>query len=538
MLSKWVSLAVCVLFWFSENVHATLPPNDEFNGASSLSGWTNENPSMVDSLTVSNGVLVLVPAVRANNVWYNSLRGSFLSKSVTGNFVVDLSLHVYVPPNSNPTGNWHSAGLMAWDSNANWVVQNLGHQGQWNGVSPTAVDGTETKTNVNSVSTFNYRAAASPPLKGLLRLCRVGNDITALRWLQGETGWTMDTPFPGTTPAAISRPGFSNTIKVGIMANRMGSASDRFQADIDYIRFAPATAQSACMQAPLKASQGDSTLTVTSTTISPTSSTITETETKTNTKTETDKQTSTSFTSSDVITTFTSEKCSKSDFKHIVHLTSGTVCLNIGNCPENYFRNQSLWEASGSGNGDGYCQPCPMGQIKLGINTASSCLPVSTISSTEDIALPTSSPPSSSKGTSPPSNAKSTIWTTSSTITTGTSLTEQSSSTVANNLHDDTSSSVSVTTKTQLVTASKSNTPKIQTLTSSASPGTPQESSSKSNNNGVVYGVLGAVVALVLIVLVAVLLWRYKQNRNPAWEQMPEKPKAQFVSNPTYGNNV
>eukprot|EP00039_Didymoeca_costata_P024006 m.8964 g.8964 ORF g.8964 m.8964 type:complete len:319 (+) comp3983_c0_seq2:915-1871(+) len=276
---------ICITILFRDCVHGMLPTNDEFDNAQSLTEWTNENPAMVDSLTISNGNLVLIPAVQSSNVWYNTWQGTFLSKSVTGNFMADISLHVYVPPNSNPTGNWHSAGLLAWDSNANWVVQNIGHQGAWSGVSPTAVDGTETKTNVNSASTFNYRAATSPPLQGLLRLCRVGSNFTALRWLDGEMGWSMDTPFPGATPAPINRPDFSDTIKIGIMANRLGNAANLFQADIDYIRFTEAPSESSCLQPPIQASSVAST--VTSETSSTTTSSFSTTQTSTTRSTTT-----------------------------------------------------------------------------------------------------------------------------------------------------------------------------------------------------------------------------------------------------------
>eukprot|EP00039_Didymoeca_costata_P014706 m.240324 g.240324 ORF g.240324 m.240324 type:complete len:344 (-) comp16077_c0_seq7:114-1145(-) len=60
--------------------------------------------------------------------------------------------------------------------------------------------------------------------------------------------------------------------------------------------------------------------------------------------------------------------------KHIVMLvTGGSVCMDIGVCPEDYFRNESLWVNSGAGNGDGYCQPCPVGEFREGPGSDNTC---------------------------------------------------------------------------------------------------------------------------------------------------------------------
>lgn len=152
--------------------------SDEFNsGSTTLAGrgWTDGNPSAYSALSINttvSGKLMIIP--NSNVVWYYDLRGVFIYKQISGNFVA----RSYVragrvgsgTATEGPTKEYNSIGLIAYNpsstaGNRNWVVNNLGYQHAATGV------GTEAKTTKTSVSHYYLKNGVN---SGLIVMCRIG----------------------------------------------------------------------------------------------------------------------------------------------------------------------------------------------------------------------------------------------------------------------------------------------------------------------------------------------------------------------------
>ena len=141
-----------------------------------------------------------------------------------------------------PTGDYHTAGIVARDpasvtGSENWIMYNTGHQNDQG-----ATTGTEGKTTVNSVSTLTINQANH---SGLLRLCRVGDEFYLLKNLDDESTWTQEHHY--------TRADLPNALQVGLITNAWppGAAGEarNMQGRFDHFRVGTATSLADCTAA-------------------------------------------------------------------------------------------------------------------------------------------------------------------------------------------------------------------------------------------------------------------------------------------------
>ena len=198
--------------------------------------WTNQFPNRFSSIVEAGGTLTLIPPVDATFGFYGNGNGGFISQSISAgtNFVMEASLTVSDVNGDLPDGDWQSSGLLARSSTASndFVMINLGRQGPAFGMPRTY--GTQAMSTDNGSSTFAY---AEGPLTGMLRICRVGDEITLLRNLGGE-GWTaVSTQNNGTPGGPISRPDLAGALDIGMMLSRYRNSDVNMQSVFDYVHF-------------------------------------------------------------------------------------------------------------------------------------------------------------------------------------------------------------------------------------------------------------------------------------------------------------
>ena len=209
--------------------------DDEFDdGTLNTPPWNNQTPTRFSSITESGGTLTLIPNDTEQYGFYGTFEGGFISQSISGgtNFIIEASLTVSDLNGNQPGGDWHSSGILARSSTdtRDYATINLGRQGAAFGMPLTY--GTQTLSTTDNQSEFAYLAG---PLSGLLRICRVGNDITLLRNLGGE-GW-IAVPFEnGTSGGPFSRPDLAGDLDIGIVLNRYRPGA--FQSVFDHVHFA------------------------------------------------------------------------------------------------------------------------------------------------------------------------------------------------------------------------------------------------------------------------------------------------------------
>jgi len=221
-------------------ISTELDLSDEFDDPSTLSQWDNVNPQFISEMSISNGKLSITPSVSNSYVWYEDNEGIFLSKNVHGNVLAEISLEVTPTPN----GQWHAGGILlrSETDEEDWVVINIGDQGQWPADGLPRTLGSEHKSTTDGSSEFRYR---SGEMSGRLRICRVGNDITLLRYLSNDDNWTAET-YNDDSAGPFDRSDIGDDVKVGIIVNRFGASSTEFTVEVDYIRFAIPGTQSDC----------------------------------------------------------------------------------------------------------------------------------------------------------------------------------------------------------------------------------------------------------------------------------------------------
>ena len=169
--------------------------DNEFDG-DTLSGWslrhrvegTEAQYTRLDVGRTISGALTIEP--RQTPGWFANGDAPLIFKLVNRDFSVetDVLAESVASPGLPPTSDFNSVGLMARDPGGasgpeNYVMVNVGRQ---DGRIAGGI-GSETKTTVDSRSTLQLRAGSN---RGRLTLCRVGDVITAYRWLDNESGWT------------------------------------------------------------------------------------------------------------------------------------------------------------------------------------------------------------------------------------------------------------------------------------------------------------------------------------------------------------
>lgn len=213
--------------------------DDEFDDPSTLSCWTELDAlqgdpaqyTLLDVATTHPGVLTIEPTHTQG--WFEDGDAPFLFKELTGDFVVEthvtaLSRNDLTSP---PTQEYNSAGLLvrngaATSGDEDWLMYNIGYQATF--------VGTEGKTTEDSQSVLTLLPGHHA---GRLRICRVGSDFHMYRWLDDETGWTLEHSY--------ARPDLPATLQVGLVANGYQPPPD-LHARFDYARFGTVSSQSDC----------------------------------------------------------------------------------------------------------------------------------------------------------------------------------------------------------------------------------------------------------------------------------------------------
>lgn len=220
------------------------PLSDEFDELSRLSQWSRRHevegePAQFSQLDQVGGRLEFQPTTSG---WYGDFDGPFFYKMVSGDFVVETWVEaddrdgVGGPPEEL----FNSAGLLARDPAhapgvENWIMHNVGLQ---NGEVAT-----EGKTTVDSISVLTLVPGAN---RGVLRICRQGEELTLARRLEGETEFTETHVFP--------RADFPEELQVGMIVNGWNSGGTTpdttrtpdLLARFDYVRFWTPSGLGAC----------------------------------------------------------------------------------------------------------------------------------------------------------------------------------------------------------------------------------------------------------------------------------------------------
>ncbi len=277
-ISKLV-LTACA---FCSVAGAPEPFSDEFDDsidllANNTSSWSVLGSNIMDErateISISGGLLRVVPEVFSQNAWFEDSYGPLVYQPVTGNFAVAISLRVSKPDNElePPDLGFNAGGFVIRDasgthnSDENWLMYNMGGQGQ-NGVTYAR----EMKKTVNSIS--NLYLTEQVGLEEYLLACRVGDDFYFYYWADVISAWRQETFYnqfdvdgietttwrnsgsvtAEITPAGVGQanPMFFNhptmpmTVQLGIMGHTWQNGQDGISADFDFIRFATTAPQS------------------------------------------------------------------------------------------------------------------------------------------------------------------------------------------------------------------------------------------------------------------------------------------------------
>lgn len=181
----------------------------------------NQAASLFDIHTTTPGQFTIEPT---QSGWYMESQAFLLSKSITGDFVVQIFAEAdsLDAPGSPPNDEFNSIGVLARDpagspGHENWIMWDVGTQG-----GPV---GSEGKTTVNSMSTLFVVPGGR---RGELALCRIGTTFHLLRHLEGDAGWSETHTF--------DRPDMPSTLDVGLITNAWGNQPD-LHATVEYARF-------------------------------------------------------------------------------------------------------------------------------------------------------------------------------------------------------------------------------------------------------------------------------------------------------------
>lgn len=218
--------------------------SDELDDPASLGCWSvlqPEHHEVLDLATLVPDHLVIEPYASG---WYADEQGPYLYKEVAGSFVVEVHAAAVDEDDAQlaPTGDYHSAGVLVRDpasvtGDENWVVYNVGYQGDQG-----ATTGTEGKTTVDSTSVLTINQSTH---SGLLRMCRIDDEIYLFKWLDDESEWTQEHQY--------TRADLPETVQLGMMVNAWppGETTDarNVQARFGHFRYAAANDLADCTAA-------------------------------------------------------------------------------------------------------------------------------------------------------------------------------------------------------------------------------------------------------------------------------------------------
>ncbi len=208
--------------------------SDDFEESSLSAHWALLDSRNAADARVDSGRLIL--EMRSTALWYNAQNAPLLSKTINGNFRMTARVHAYraSDPRMPLVREVHLGGLMARDPdnrgptpNENYVLIVLGR-------AYAPENSVETKTTVDSMSTWN--SPAWPTTEAELRICRVGSSFNMYKRNLGATAWTLAMTY--------DRPDLPPTLQVGACAYASGSPTMPPDLRIEYDEITFSTVES------------------------------------------------------------------------------------------------------------------------------------------------------------------------------------------------------------------------------------------------------------------------------------------------------
>ena len=173
---------------------------DEFNDPSTAAQWQVMQGDLADGVAptyeIANGELTITPG---RSWWVDGTRAFYMSKPVSGDFVVTARLHVTGRTGDAPTADWSLSGLLVRRptdnrSQESWVSFRIGRR--------AGKDVFERKTTSAGVSTLVLTPAQPGWVE--LRIARVGRYFVLLRRYPGGPWVTHFTYIRRDLPLALT----------------------------------------------------------------------------------------------------------------------------------------------------------------------------------------------------------------------------------------------------------------------------------------------------------------------------------------------
>ncbi|NUN15998.1 MAG: hypothetical protein HUU55_20415, partial [Myxococcales bacterium] len=199
--------------------------SDEFDDASSVDSWTfrhvfEADPPLhttFDIDTTLPGSMVIDP----NNYddprfadtatgpgWFQDRHGPYAYKTVTGDFAVEVSVHIGTVQNPDqlPLGHFNSAGVVLRDPSSynpqtpnavgfeSWIMYNVGYQAGFVGAETKTTFAASFYGGGESRSTLFLTPIAAPTAR--LVACRIGSHFHFFRSMNNGQTWTQETHSP------------------------------------------------------------------------------------------------------------------------------------------------------------------------------------------------------------------------------------------------------------------------------------------------------------------------------------------------------
>ena len=252
--------------------------NDEFGSSSTQSMWSDLAPARHTTLDIQQsraGFLTIVPTPTSLNAWYSDSEGPLYSKTVTGDFVAEISVVLGTATDRTVTpvraNSFSAAGFVIRDPASvqlrqRWVMYNIGYQDVAVAREiKTTTPGTGGTTA--SLSTLYLNNTPSGINAGRLRVCRIGSLFRFFHRHPSESTWTEEVfRSVGSTPTRINgngprpaiadgaplsfdRPDLPAAVQVGLMAGNFVPDPAGTRGEFDYIRFASASKPADCLAA-------------------------------------------------------------------------------------------------------------------------------------------------------------------------------------------------------------------------------------------------------------------------------------------------
>ena len=245
--------------------------SDEFDAAATLTDWTiranaEGGPQMgnFDIASTTAGRMTIDPIAPPAVGWFQDVKGPYIYKEVTGDFVAWTHVRVGTPADMNaaPAGEFVAGGFVirtpgsSSPGNEAWMMVNIGRQSM-----PSYPMAGEVKTTYpnggGSQSTLFLSDVGG--LHGRIAVCRIGAQFYFFRDVDGvDSGWVQYTHDANNVwldnanlapdyDDGFVRDDMPGTLQVGLIVNSdFNQSAPAPRVDYDYVRFATPASLSDC----------------------------------------------------------------------------------------------------------------------------------------------------------------------------------------------------------------------------------------------------------------------------------------------------